>query len=115
LYQKIQPAGLGKVGSQYVLVSTQRPLRVNDLDKPGLREAVASNLVAMPGATRPTTDNWPYLYLQRARIPKLHLLTMLMILGTVAVAGRREFNSKGGLDWHFFALAQRFCFWKCRQ
>jgi len=75
MYQKIQPAGLGK--SRQPICARQHPTtsRVNDLDKPGLREAVASNLVAMPGATRPTTDNWPYLYLQRARIPKLHLLT----------------------------------------
>jgi hypothetical protein len=108
MYQKILPVALGKVSSQYVLVCANQPLNVDGLADPKLRDVVAGSVVQMPGTTRPTTDDWPYLYLQQPRIPKLHLVTMLMILGTVAVAGRRTFGLKGGLDWHFFALGAAF-------
>lgn len=103
MYQKVLPAALGRGSHQYVLINANRPINPT-----GLPEPVAANLVQMPGTTRPTTDDWPYLYLPRARIPKLHLVTMLMILGTVALAGRQAFGLKGGLDGHFFALGVAF-------
>jgi len=58
--------------------------------------------------TRPTTDDWPYLYLQRARIPKLHLVTSLAILSVVALASHRMAGAHARFDWHFFALGAAF-------
>src|SRR5206468_1500766 len=58
--------------------------------------------------TRPTTDDWPYLYLQTAKIPKLHWLTGLTVLATVGAARRRLVGIAGGFDAHFFALGAAF-------
>jgi spermidine synthase len=105
VYQKVLPAGLGTGSSQYVLVCADQPLQVSD---PELRAALTNSVVQMSGTTRPTTDDWPYLYLQFARIPKLHLITMFLVLGTVVIAGRRVYSLSAGLDWHFFALGAAF-------
>ena len=90
------------------LVAGNRPVRVDTVQDPALREFVRRHQLPLRGDTRPTTDDWPYLYLEHPRIPKLHLVTSLAILGTVALAGRRAQAFREGLDWHFFALGAAF-------
>jgi hypothetical protein len=75
---------------------------------PSLREHLRASALLLEGNKRPTTDDWPYLYLERARIPKLHLMTSLTILGVVAAARRRLFQGQAGLNRHFFALGAAF-------
>jgi hypothetical protein len=48
------------------------------------------------------------LYVERARIPKLHLLTSLTILGGVLLAQRRLVGGRRPIDWHFFLLGAAF-------
>jgi spermidine synthase len=86
------------------LVGSDRPL---DL-QPSQREFLERHRINAPQTTRPSTDDWPYLYMQRARIPKLHIVISLAILGTVALAGRRNFATRTVCDWHFFALGAAF-------
>jgi hypothetical protein len=73
-----------------------------------LREQVSQHVIRLPGMTRPTTDDWPYLYLQSARLPKLHLLTSLTIIGAVVATRRRVLGSTRGIDWPFFWLGAAF-------
>ncbi|OGW96241.1 MAG: hypothetical protein A2Z81_05480 [Omnitrophica WOR_2 bacterium GWA2_45_18] len=55
-----------------------------------------------------TTDDWPYLYLRKARIPKMHLCVMAVII-LVFVFGKRLFAPKGKpLNAHFFFLGSGF-------
>jgi SAM-dependent methyltransferase len=108
VYRKLFPGAVGKTGTQYVLASGYAALTPDAIADPTMRALVAANVEPMPGVTRPTTDDWPYLYLNQARIPKLHLLTSLMILGTVTIATRRSRGIAQGLDWHFFALGAAF-------
>jgi SAM-dependent methyltransferase len=95
-------------GGNLTLVSGRTPVTAESMGDQSAWGFVQAHLSRFSGATRPTTDDWPYLYLQRARIPKLHLLVSLTILGTVRLARRRVFGLKHGLDWHFFALGAAF-------
>lgn len=61
-----------------------------------------------PGTTRLTTDDWPYLYLEHAKIPRLHWLTALGILGAVVALRRRILTGPTRLDWHYFFLGAAF-------
>ncbi|HUI05632.1 MAG TPA: hypothetical protein VL486_01355 [Verrucomicrobiae bacterium] len=95
-------------GGGITLVCANAPLDVNNISDEILHSVVAHESLHLQGTTCPTTDDWPYLYLERARIPKLHLLMGLAILGTVMLAQRRVFDFKQGFDWHFFALGAAF-------
>jgi spermidine synthase len=105
----------GPVAPQYgasgelTLVTGNKAFTLNSLTPSWLRDYVMTREITLPGTTRPTTDDWPYLYIERAGIPKLHALTLLTILGTVILARWRGFAlTRRGLDWHFFALGAAF-------
>ncbi len=73
--------------------------------------------VTLPGTTRTTTDDWPYLYLEKPTIPTLYLLLGALLIGLYAF-GRREIRKSAagtstaggwGRDgWHFFFLGAGF-------
>lgn len=55
-----------------------------------------------------TVDDWPYLYLNKRQIPKLHLIIMGILL-VMIVAGKEIVLRKGvKLEWHFFFLGAAF-------
>jgi Spermine/spermidine synthase domain len=63
--------------------------------------------------TRMTTDDWPYLYLESAKIPTLYyLLTGLMVLILIRSARRWEASDIARrwtrMHWHFFFLGAAF-------
>jgi hypothetical protein len=84
--------------SGVALIGSDKPVKVSD-------SFPQSRAVAMQQTTRPTTDDWPYLYLKQARIPTLHLLMALLVLGTVPIVHRQFI---GEVNWHFFALGAAF-------
>ncbi len=69
--------------------------------------------MTLSGTTPIATDDWPYIYLDRPRIPMLYflltgLLTVLMIRG-IAQTGAREVTAVWGrTHWHFFFLGAAF-------
>ena len=95
-------------GGNLTLVCGNKPLRVDDVADASLREFIRSHEQHLPGTTRVTTDDWPYLYLQHAKIPKLHLLVTLAIPAGFWLARRRVLDLNPKLDWHFFALGAAF-------
>jgi spermidine synthase len=101
------PVAYGGGGNNTMIIAAQ-PITLDLVKDDDLRAFIKSALIELPGTTRPTTDDWPYLYLQQAHIPKLHWLTSLTILATVAVAQRRAFGTRRGVDGHFFALGAAF-------
>ncbi len=90
------------------LVIGEREVTPQVIQNRALRDFVVSTQLHPPGTTRPTTDDWPYLYLKRAEIPKLHLIVSALILVATMSAGRRVLGMTGGSDWHFFALGAAF-------
>jgi hypothetical protein len=95
-------------GGNLTLVCGKKPIRIDDVADEPLREFIRAHQWHLPGTTRATTDDWPYLYLQRAKIPKLHLLVTLAIPCAVLLAQRRMLGFKQGLHLHFFALGAAF-------
>jgi len=95
-------------GGNLAVICGRKPVTLDRVGDPVLREYIRAHLIDLKGVTRPTTDDWPYLYLQFAKIPNLHLITSLAIVAAVALARRRAFGLKHGLDWHFFALGAAF-------
>lgn len=96
------------VGSGATLVTGNQPINLDIVADPSLREHLRASALELTGNQRPTSDDWPYLYLQHARIPRLHALTSLTILGVVAIARRRVLGWQGWLDRHFFGLGAAF-------
>ena len=101
---------LEKVGwiPTVTLVVGEREVTPGVIQNIALRDFVTAAQLHPPGTTRPTTDDWPYLYLKQAEIPKLHLIVSALILVAALAVGRRALGMKGGSDWHFFALGAAF-------
>jgi spermidine synthase len=93
---------------ELTLITGNQPLDLQSIPDPAVRERFQEKRLSYSGVTRGTTDDWPYLYLQSAKIPKLYLATMLAILGAVALAWQGVFGTQRGLDWHFFSLGAAF-------
>src|SRR5262249_8972000 len=76
----------------------------------GLQQAYP---VSLSYSTKVSTDDWPYIYLQKPRVPLLYyLLAGLMVL--VAWRSYHAWNAVGilgrwqGLHWHFFFFGAAF-------
>ena len=66
----------------------------------------------LPYITPIATDDWPYIYLSHRRIPLLHALLAVLLVGLAAV-GRWQtktslFQGWGRTRWHFFFLGAAF-------
>jgi spermidine synthase len=81
-----------------------------DLGKPTTadRDFLQTHQAQLPQSTRITTDDWPYLYLERAKIPKLHLVVSIAIVIAVLLVRRGLMGNEQTMDWHFFALGAAF-------
>jgi spermidine synthase len=120
------PPQYGSSG-EFTLVTSNRPYSLESVADPSLREYIASHSLReyvrstsppdaagspfrerFSGTTKPTTDDWPFLYLQTPRIPKLHLLTILALIAAVALVGRQTLGIRAGMDEHFAALGAAF-------
>ncbi|MGD0625100.1 MAG: hypothetical protein ABSB32_10320 [Thermodesulfobacteriota bacterium] len=76
---------------------------------PELKEFVTKNQVPFSGQARLTSDDWPYLYIEKASIPTMYLLIMGPLLVLFLIAERFIFRSEGGkINLHFFFLGCAF-------
>ncbi len=55
-----------------------------------------------------TTDDWPYLYLEKPRIPNMHLCLMLILSLLFLLARRAILARSSRLNFHFFFLGAAF-------
>ena len=101
------PAKYG-AGTGVTLICGRHLLGVADFPNPASRAFVADHQVRLPGTSRPTTDDWPYLYLERAGVPNLNWITTCLILGMVACVWRWKGRGERRPDWHFFWLGAAF-------
>ena len=76
---------------------------------PGLKDFVTKNRVFFPGQVRLTSDDWPYLYIEKASIPRMYLLIMGSLLVLFLMARRFVFTAEGGkINLHFSFLGCAF-------
>jgi spermidine synthase len=93
---------------KFTFVTGHRQITPECVMDPSLRDFVRSRIIKPPGTTQPATDDWPYLYLQSPKIPKLHTVVSVAILGVVSLMRRRITGIERKFDWHFFALGAAF-------
>lgn len=76
---------------------------------PELKAFVTKNRVSFSGQVRLTSDDWPYLYIEKASIPWMFWLIMGSLLVLFLMAGRFIFTAEGGrINLHFFFLGCAF-------
>ena len=69
--------------------------------------------IELPRSTKVITDDWPYLYLEFAKIPALYYL-LIGLMVAVFVRSNKKWESKLGIShmnrsfWHFFFLGAAF-------
>lgn len=78
-----------------------------------LGKLVASQRLELPYVTPVATDDWPYIYLEDARIPLLYwflagLLGVLFLQGVRRAGAGDLFRQWGSTQWHFFFLGAAF-------
>lgn len=74
----------------------------NDLD-----DFVNVRKVDYGPANKTLTDNWPYLYLDSPRIPKIHLIISGLLLAVFLTFGKK-ITYQGKFDWQSFLLGTGF-------
>lgn len=78
-----------------------------------VRKWQAENPVPTPGTARVTTDDWPYIYLERPMVPVLYyllagLLVVLFARGVKKLGAPHILRGWGRPQWHFFFLGAAF-------
>jgi len=91
----------------------QKQLRANDLLAAYIQNQQKAFPLEIPHTTRVITDDWPYLYLQAAKIPILYFLLIgLMVI--VYFRSQRKWQANINVSWrnrtfwHFFFLGAAF-------
>ena len=95
------------------LGNVQKQLDQNPTLSAYIQELQKKNPIDLPRSTKVISDDWPYLYLESAKIPLLYyLLIGLMIL--VFIRSNKKWQSNIGMSykkrtfWHFFFLGAAF-------
>ena len=78
-----------------------------------IRQWQAMYPMDLPGTTRVPTDDWPYIYLETAKIPALYYLLAVVLIALFAYGLKKLeaphlFRQWGITDWHFFFLGAAF-------
>ena len=55
-----------------------------------------------------TSDDWPYLYMEKRGIPRVYWIMIVLILGVSAMVVLRAFPEALNVDFHFFFLGSAF-------
>jgi hypothetical protein len=100
--------------TMWVTALNRDALEESLIKKPSLKEFYSKHKIDFEklkqgiGTVRATTDDWPYLYLEKPAIPKIHLCIML-VLGLLFAFGKKMlFSKEQRLDYHFFFLGAAF-------
>lgn len=72
-----------------------------------LKEFIESRQLGFDDTTNSLSDNWPYLYLDKPRLPRIHLLVFLPLLAILFLS-RRVISFEGRFRWDFFFLGAGF-------
>jgi hypothetical protein len=96
-------------GTMFITGKNITALKQRVASNPELLDWLGRNRVAFSGRVKLTTDDWPYLYIKEAKIPRMFLLIMGVLLVLFLLAGRFVLTTGGGrVNWHFFFLGCAF-------
>ena len=74
----------------------------------GLKQFIDRNRVDYSQAVKLTTDDWPYLYLEKPSIPSLHLCIIFILLALLLISKRALIPGGQTINMHFFFLGAAF-------
>lgn len=72
-----------------------------------LADFMAANARNFSSDINPLTDDWPYLYLDKPRLPIIHILVALILGGGLLLVGRRLVG-RGSFNWSMFFWGAAF-------
>jgi spermidine synthase len=113
---RVPPSQYGWGGRIFVagdLASVRRQIDLNPRLKTLIEQWQRQAPLQMTGATPPTTDDWPYIYLEGKHIPPLYyflagLLLLLLARGLSRLHAGDLFRRWDSTHWHFFFLGAAF-------
>ncbi len=73
-----------------------------------LAQVVRNGSVRFSGSVPPTTDDWPYLYLEKRTVPSLNLAFLAIVLVLSATFYRGTVGHLSRIRWDFFFLGAGF-------
>ena len=73
-----------------------------------LAQFIDKKKVNYHGNPKLTTDDWPYLYLEKPGMPRMHISVLIVLLALFIVAGKAMLPKGLGLDLHFLFLGAGF-------
>jgi spermidine synthase len=96
-------------GTMYVAASNPKAILENIGRDRKLQEYVLENKVGSGiQEVRLTTDDWPYLYLEKASIPAMYLCVILSLLIVFIAGAKALFLRTASVNMHFFFLGAAF-------
>jgi len=98
--------GLG--GTMFVIGKNMPQLRETLKQDHELRQFIEDNQVGAFEPVKLTTDDWPYLYLEKPQIPALYLCLSAILLLMFGAAKRFVVPRGERINWHFFFLGAAF-------
>jgi len=104
------PYGYG--GSMFVIGNTMANITNTINNNPNLKRFISKNapnlLDKQSMAVKVTTDDWPYLYLEKPAIPKMHLSVIFVLLVIFLLSRKYILPRKERINPHFFFLGAAF-------
>jgi predicted RNA methylase len=114
---RVPANGYGWGGVVFVCGESEEAVRQRIADQPQLASLIAgwqeANPIEMPGTAPLTTDDWPYVYLEKPTIPVLYFLLALVLAllfarGVSRLGAADTLRAWDARSWHFFFLGAAF-------
>lgn len=84
-------------------------LKKNIESNQGLKDFLEKSSGQLSEGVKLTTDDWPYLYIERPGIPRMYLLIIISVIALLFIFQKILINSKSDkVDMHFFFLGCAF-------
>lgn len=101
-----RPFGLG--GTMFVAANRMATLKNAVTSNPGLRGYIENNKTDFIDTVKLTSDDWPYLYLKKPLLPRLHICIILVIIILFISVDRALLKIGRRMEPHFFFLGAAF-------
>ena len=108
-YVRSSDRAYGWGGTMFVTGNNLKRLKEKVESSLELKRFVEAHKTTFSGRVRLTTDDWPYLYVEEAGIPRMYLLIIGALLGLILLAKKLVLtSSEEKINFHFFFLGCAF-------
>jgi spermidine synthase len=108
-YVRSPDRAYGWGGTMFVTGNNLEQLKKRVESDPELKEFVDTHKATFSGRVRLTTDDWPYLYVEEAQIPRMYLLIIGALLALILLAKKLILTAdQERINFQFFFLGCAF-------